>query len=131
MSYLILFFKTTATTEIYTYSHPLSLPDALPISSPKPTSVTSPSRGPRKTKWPPSRGIPSGRWTFFPKNSHRSCSPTRSEEHTSELQSLMRISYAVFRLTNKKVHTTQKRIIYRHILANIINPSISITHNQY
>src|SRR3546814_6734198 len=26
----------------------------------------------------------------------------RSEEHTSELQSLMRISYAVFRLTNKK-----------------------------
>src|SRR3546814_4946554 len=26
----------------------------------------------------------------------------RSEEHTSELQSLMRISYAVFRLKNKK-----------------------------
>src|SRR3546814_9328103 len=30
---------------------------------------------------------------------------TRSEEHTSELQSLMRISYAVFCLT-KKIHTT-------------------------
>src|SRR3546814_4874970 len=29
---------------------------------------------------------------------------TRSEEHTSELQSLMRISYAVFRL-KKKTHT--------------------------
>src|SRR3546814_8676090 len=29
----------------------------------------------------------------------------RSEEHTSELQSLMRISYAVFRLKKKK-HTT-------------------------
>src|SRR3546814_9536452 len=28
--------------------------------------------------------------------------PTRSEEHTSELQSLMRNSYAVFCLTNKK-----------------------------
>src|SRR3546814_5974165 len=27
--------------------------------------------------------------------------PIRSEEHTSELQSLMRISYAVFCLTNK------------------------------
>src|SRR3546814_10278871 len=27
--------------------------------------------------------------------------PVRSEEHTSELQSLMRISYAVFRLTTK------------------------------
>src|SRR3546814_2813642 len=29
-------------------------------------------------------------------------SPKRSEEHTSELQSLMRISYAVFCLTKKK-----------------------------
>src|SRR3546814_8175348 len=29
----------------------------------------------------------------------------RSEEHTSELQSLMRISYAVFCLTKKKLHT--------------------------
>src|SRR3546814_9086250 len=30
----------------------------------------------------------------------------RSEEHTSELQSLMRISYAVFRLTKKKKQTS-------------------------
>src|SRR3546814_10631305 len=29
---------------------------------------------------------------------------TRSEEHTSELQSLMRISYAVFCLKKKKIH---------------------------
>src|SRR3546814_7386783 len=47
----------------------------------------------------------------------------RSEEHTSELQSLMRISYAVFclkkkkncniRTTNKELHTnTTKREIY-------------------
>src|SRR3546814_2991821 len=32
----------------------------------------------------------------------RRSSPSRSEEHTSELQSLMRISYAVFCLKNKK-----------------------------
>src|SRR3546814_2933749 len=32
--------------------------------------------------------------------------PTRSEEHTSELQSLMRISYAVFCLKKKKQHNT-------------------------
>src|SRR3546814_2116114 len=32
--------------------------------------------------------------------------PRRSEEHTSELQSLMRISYAVFCLKKKKLHTT-------------------------
>src|SRR3546814_10443661 len=31
----------------------------------------------------------------------------RSEEHTSELQSLMRISYAVFCLKNKKNNLTQ------------------------
>src|SRR3546814_1904227 len=33
----------------------------------------------------------------------------RSEEHTSELQSLMRISYAVFCLKNKKKTTAHKR----------------------
>src|SRR3546814_4524975 len=32
----------------------------------------------------------------------------RSEEHTSELQSLMRISYAVFCLKKKKTTTTQQ-----------------------
>src|SRR3546814_8387548 len=32
----------------------------------------------------------------------------RSEEHTSELQSLMRISYAVFCLKKKKQHNTSK-----------------------
>src|SRR3546814_1522323 len=36
----------------------------------------------------------------------------RSEEHTSELQSLMRISYAVFCLTTKK-QTTEPTHIYR------------------
>src|SRR3546814_2031384 len=35
---------------------------------------------------------------------------TRSEEHTSELQSLMRISYAVFCLTQKNNH----RHAYKH-----------------
>src|SRR3546814_1879779 len=34
--------------------------------------------------------------------------PRRSEAHTSELQSLMRISYAVFCLNKKKKHTTQQ-----------------------
>src|SRR3546814_2654538 len=32
----------------------------------------------------------------------------RSEEHTSELQSLMRISYAVFCLNRKKTHYSNK-----------------------
>src|SRR3546814_10503274 len=34
----------------------------------------------------------------------RGAGEARSEEHTSELQSLMRISYAVFCLTKKKTH---------------------------
>src|SRR3546814_8111906 len=39
---------------------------------------------------------------------HRFPRPRRSEEHTSELQSLMRISYAVFCLKKKNIttHTT-------------------------
>src|SRR3546814_8526776 len=39
----------------------------------------------------------------------------RSEEHTSELQSLMRISYAVFCLTKKKHNTIYKKHITRNI----------------
>src|SRR3546814_7806902 len=35
----------------------------------------------------------------------------RSEEHTSELQSLMRISYAVFCLKKKNKHTNKKHRI--------------------
>src|SRR3546814_7664328 len=36
---------------------------------------------------------------------------SRSEEHTSELQSLMRISYAVFCLKKKKITTNKKTSI--------------------
>src|SRR3546814_3152259 len=36
---------------------------------------------------------------------------SRSEEHTSELQSLMRISYAVFCLKKKKKQRTQMSVI--------------------
>src|SRR3546814_2863903 len=36
----------------------------------------------------------------------------RSEEHTSELQSLMRISYAVFRLKKKSHSQTQMSLTY-------------------
>src|SRR3546814_8692773 len=42
---------------------------------------------------------------------HRPCDPfvDRSEEHTSELQSLMRISYAVFCLKKKNITRKQSR----------------------
>src|SRR3546814_2124683 len=39
--------------------------------------------------------------------------PLRSEEHTSELQSLMRISYAVFCLKKKKSHHTLQKELHK------------------
>src|SRR3546814_5678983 len=45
----------------------------------------------------------------------------RSEEHTSELQSLMRISYAVFCLKNKKKRSNQ----HNNKLTNKPKPSFS------
>src|SRR3546814_17098784 len=94
-----LFFNDTATTEIYTYLHTLSLHDALPISSPKlrgwPTSL-APSLSPELSQKQPVFNdcftCKCVLWIHF----------RRSEEHTSELQSLMRISYAVFCLKKKK-----------------------------
>src|SRR5213082_4161836 len=87
----VFFFNATATTEIYTVSDTLSLHDALPISC-GPTGTTAASR----------KRVVKG-------------STTRSEEHTSELQSPDTISYAVFclkkKITNKKYHhMTQHRM---------------------
>src|SRR3546814_1651682 len=44
-------------------------------------------------------------WTGCPSCSAARAKSRRSEEHTSELQSLMRISYAVFCLKKKKIQT--------------------------
>src|SRR3546814_5493319 len=64
-------------------------------------------------------------WMAFPTSTGSGCwsgSNSRSEEHTSELQSRMRISYAVFCLKQKKMpsasskqkeHTTTTDITYQ------------------
>src|SRR3546814_3669303 len=54
--------------------------------------------------------------TRTPGASSLRCSTTtgRSEEHTSELQSLMRISYAVFCLKKKKKHLTKSQHKHTH-----------------
>src|SRR3546814_6634058 len=106
---LYLFFNDTATPEIYTYLHTLSLHDALPIclqvgktrslgqrSWSRQSSRQVPASGKRRTRSP-------RRTAAFSKPTWRSRS--RSEEHTSELQSLMRISYAVFCLKKKNNNT--------------------------
>ncbi len=81
------FFNDTATTEIYT----LSLHDALPILSGNylPGSVAM---------------IASSPWTAHSETPFGIIQLVRSEEHTSELQSLARISYAVFCLKKKKTN---------------------------
>src|SRR3546814_10914061 len=52
---------------------------------------------------------------FSPGEAHCSIpQPIRSEEHTSELQSLMRISYAVFCLKKKKNHNNKvKELMFK------------------
>src|SRR3989441_13278889 len=82
------FFNDTATTEIYT----LSLHDALPISE----------AGSRAQRSRPSMRATAASWSWW--------SATRSEEHTSELQSL---AYLVCRLLlekkKKKYHPEDSR----------------------
>src|SRR3546814_1783417 len=52
-----------------------------------------------------------------PRRAHQGCSGNRSDEHTSELQSLMRISYAVFCLKKKKTERA-------HISHNVTIPPL-------
>src|SRR3546814_3988577 len=54
----------------------------------------------------------------------------RSEEHTSELQSLMRISYAVFCLKKKKKNKVNDRHVYIHQSQTGVSPRQSTTNNS-
>src|SRR3546814_5279560 len=49
----------------------------------------------------------------------------RSEEHTSELQSLMRISYAVFCLTKKNKHQYQSIISISDVALSLQNKTLN------
>src|SRR5881628_2820969 len=78
--FLCFFFNVPAPTEIYTSVNTLSLHDALPICR-ELSAVNAVSISPSSIRYP---------------------RLLRSEEHTSELQSLTDISYAVFCLKKKK-----------------------------
>src|SRR3546814_9262983 len=101
------FLNYTATTEIYTYGHTLSLHDALPISARAARTPSGANSGPKSFVRSPSRRGPAAPT----RTAIRGCA--RSEEHTSELQSLMRISYAVFCLKKKKYTNKQINISHR------------------
>src|SRR3546814_2726628 len=108
---MFFFFNDTSTTEIYTYLHTLALHDALPICG-----ISLVAR--IHDQYP---GLPcmmlsghmldhyvrlafkaGARGYALKDNSTGILEGIRSEEHTSELQSLMRISYDVFCLKKKK-----------------------------
>src|SRR3546814_6744837 len=82
----------------------------VPWRSPPPSAVRlqNPCEAPEKgaEACRPSTCSP---WNF-PEFPHSSRGTIRSEEHTSELQSLMRISYAVFCLKKKKKITKRKQL---------------------
>src|SRR3546814_4884260 len=59
-------------------------------------------------------------------STHCSCRRNRSEEHTSELQSLMRISYAVFGLKKKNYQTTTPK----HDAALVLSIFASIEYSD-
>src|SRR3546814_4647507 len=56
----------------------------------------------------------------------RACRIARSEEHTSELQSLMRISYAVFCLKKKTTRITTNYSSTQHITTKQLKPQHEI-----
>src|SRR3546814_18022251 len=97
-------FNYTATTGIYTYCHTLSLHDALPISSCLRWRACDSSTLTCASSWR-QRALNSRSWSAATTGASlvtAGGNSIRSEEHTSELQSLMRISYAVFCLKKKK-----------------------------
>src|SRR3546814_9440478 len=129
MLLLFFFFNWTATPDIYTYGHPLSLHDALPISTAARMMRAWPDRfsdstglrlcGIAEEPFCPgaknssaSRTSVRCRWriSVASRSTPEAMTARRSEEHTSELQSLMRISYAVFCLKKK----TQDITTYIH-----------------
>src|SRR3546814_2704935 len=68
----------------------------------------------------PGSGRRSGYADLFGILSVRTAAGSRSEEHTSELQSLMRISYAVFCLKKKNPHTAimnMNKLVHTNIIS--------------
>src|SRR3546814_17446606 len=94
--YRVFFFNESATTEIYTYGHTRSLHDSLPIC-PLGTIIETAAAGIASASDLAGRIARQGGGALIIDYGYK-----RSEEHTSELQSLMRISYAVFCLKKNK-----------------------------
>src|SRR3546814_14116329 len=107
LGYMFFCFNDTATTEIYTDGDTLSLRAALPLW-PSGACRVRLRAGAQEQQGGESREAQAGRDQQrrshpmrFQDQSEQERRGGRSEEHTSELQSLMRNSYAVFCLKKK------------------------------
>src|SRR3546814_9224239 len=81
--------------------------DVLAARIGRPVKVVAVSARDKRKK----RDMPKGGWRWYAKAEELAADPeveVRSEEHTSELQSLMRISYAVFCLKKKNMIVTHE-----------------------
>src|SRR3546814_5100812 len=104
---VVVFFSATAPSGMYPNGHTLALLDAVPIEAAAAACRGAP-RGRRGGAQGDARGARAGhRGTDALRLFVRKLAATRSEEHTSELQSLMRISSAVFCLKKKYQDTTR------------------------
>src|SRR3546814_19552833 len=109
--YIVSFcFNDPAATEVYTYVHPLARHDALPISAARNRSAggEAAEEGPLEPVERRPRPLLVGHRDIIAERDEARKYPRRhlrralrSEEQTSELQSLMRNSYAVFCLKKK------------------------------
>src|SRR3546814_9050515 len=123
------FCSGTAATWIYAFCLTLSLHDALPIWEGRLIGRDGLPVGEDLD------GVPGGERIIWQGRPSKFWSPrlaltnryklTRLEEHTSELQSLMRISYAVFSLTKKT-----KISIARQLPTSIRTNTIHIAHTH-
>src|SRR3546814_18341345 len=99
--FIFFFFYVTATTEFYTYCPTLSLHVALPICLARIFAAGGDMLAHRDRRELIVLGLALVGFLLIDKMDDVDRG-RRSEEHTSELQSLMRISYAVFCLQKKK-----------------------------
>src|SRR3546814_1806706 len=72
-----------------------------------------------------------GHHALSPSRSSRGPRPIRSEEHTSELQSLMRISYAVFCLKKNKKIAQPLDFLYHTTKLTQSLPHTHTIHTEY
>src|SRR3546814_1876522 len=106
---------------------PASLPDGTARYAAPALEITAHKRGGRRAATEPARST--GQRTRQPCFAARR--PRRSEEHTSELQSLMRISYAVFCLKKKSSPDTATCSIHHKTLTASSLTRLLLTHTHY